>query len=221
MTMREPDYPTYARAERVADAALHILGIGLALTGSVWLVAWSFGQVSGGQSLALTVYAATLVAGFMASAIYHFTPWESRRAVFRRLDHAAIYLKIAGTYTPLVVLIGSLTSYAVLALVWALAGFGVIRKLWFWHNPKRNGIALYLAMGWLSVLLAGSLLVILPGPALALICAGGLLYTLGVVFHVWEGLKYSNAIWHGFVLVASVCFFAAIALGVRAGAGTL
>ena len=214
----EPQYPAYARAERVADATMHILGVAGALTGTIWLIIWAYGQVGGGQTFALSVYGATLIAGFLASGVYHFTPWETWRPTFRRLDHAAIYLKIAGTYTPLVVMVGSLTSYLVLLVVWVLAGFGMTRKLWFWRNPNQNGIALYLLMGWLSVLLAGSLFAILPVSALILIAAGGLLYTFGVVFHIWESLKFSNAIWHGFVLSASICFFIAIALGVQASA---
>ena len=218
MPHREPPYPVYARSERLADAAMHGLGIVAALGGTIWLIVWTFGRVSGGQTAALTLYGLTLIAAFSASTIYHFTPWERLRPAFRRADHAAIYLKIAGTYTPLVVLVGGVGAYLVLAAVWALAAFGMVQKIWFWSKPGRNGIALYLVMGWLSVLLAGALFAALPGSALALIAAGGLLYTFGVVFHVWEGLKFSNAIWHGFVLVASVCFFTAIALGVEASA---
>ncbi len=218
MTHIESDYPAYARSERIADAAMHVLGVTGALTGAVWLIIWAFGNVSGGQTVALSIYGLTLIATFIASAIYHFTPWENLRPTFRRIDHAAIYLKIAGTYTPLVFMIGSLSSYLVLAVVWALAAFGMIRKFWFWKKPGRNGVALYLVMGWLSVLLAGSLFSVLPVSALILIAAGGLLYTIGVVFHIWENLKFANAIWHGFVLTASVCFFVAIALGVSANA---
>ncbi|WP_322867125.1 hemolysin III family protein [Aquicoccus sp. G2-2] len=218
MPNREPAYPTFARSERVADAVLHMLGVAGALTGTIWILVWTFGRVSGGQTAALSVYGATLIAGFIASSIYHFTPWENLRPLFRRMDHAAIYLKIAGTYTPLVVMVGNLSSYLILAAVWAMAAFGVVVKFCFWKNPNRNGIALYLGMGWLSVLLIGSLFTILPGSALALIAAGGLLYTFGVAFHVWDTLKFSNAIWHGFVLTASACFFAAIALGVGSGA---
>ncbi|MDQ2089807.1 PAQR family membrane homeostasis protein TrhA [Marimonas arenosa] len=219
MTQNEPAYPSYARSERVADATLHVLGIAGALTGTIWMILWAWDRVHGGQTLALTLYGLTLTAGFLASGIYHFTPWERLRPTFRRLDHAAIYLKIAGTYTPLVVMVGSLSSYLVLVTVWVLAGVGMVTKLFFWKNPNSNGIALYLIMGWLSVLLAGSLFAILPVGALVLIAAGGVLYTVGVAFHVWENLKFSNAIWHGLVLTASVCFFIAIAMGVEASAG--
>lgn len=216
MQHREPPYPVYARSERVADAIMHVLGVAGALTGTVWMIVWTYSRVSGEQTFALSVYGLTLIAAFLASGVYHFTPWETLRPTLRRLDHAAIYLKIAGTYTPLVFMIGNLTSYLVLAAVWALAAFGMTNKLYFWTDPNRNGIVLYLVMGWLSVVLAGSLFAILPGSALALIAAGGLLYTVGVVFHVWESLKFANAIWHGFVLTASACFFIAIALGVEA-----
>lgn len=217
MQQREPTYPVFARSERVADAILHLLGLAGALAGTIWLIVWTWSRVGGGGTVVLSVYGVTLIAGFLASGIYHFTPWEPLRPVFRRLDHAAIYLKIAGTYTPLVFMIGSVTSYLVLGAVWILAAVGVTRKLFFWANPHRNGITLYLVMGWLSVLLMGSLYAILPGAALGLIAAGGLLYTAGVIFHVWENLKFSNAIWHGFVLSASACFFIAIALAVAGG----
>lgn len=209
----EPRYPVYARSERVADAILHVLGVAGALTGAIWLIVWAAMHIGGVETFALSVYGVTLIFGFVASGIYHFTPWEPLRPMFRRLDHAAIYFKIAGTYTPFVVMIGSVSSYLVLATVWALAAVGATRKLFFWADPGRNGVALYLVMGWLSVLLAGALVAALPGRALALIAAGGALYTIGVLFHVREGMKFGNAIWHGFVLAASVCFFAAITLG--------
>lgn len=210
-------YPAYARSERIADGTMHALGVIGALTGAIVLTLWSRGHVSGGQSLALAVYGAALVGTFVASAFYHMTPWENLRPLLHRIDHAAIHLKIAGTYTPLVVMIGSLSSYLVLALVWALALFGVAQNLWFARGPGRFATLIYLIMGWLSLLLIWSLMPLLPGPALGLIAAGGLLYTLGVVFFRWDSLKFSNAIWHAFVLAASVCFYGAITLGALTG----
>ena len=210
-------YPAYARSERIADGTLHALGVAGALTGAAWLMIWSYGRVSGGESAALAVYGLALIATFSASAIYHMTPSEGLRSTLRRIDHAAIYLKIAGTYTPLVVMIGSLTAYLVLIAVWALAAVGMVLKLFFWHNKSRNGIFLYLLMGWMCLVLIGAMIAVLPLAALALISVGGLLYTAGVVFHVWESLKFSNAIWHGFVLAASACFFVAIALAAGSG----
>jgi len=212
--MRKPQspYPNYAVSERIADGTMHILGVTGAIIGAVFLIIWAIGNASVGQTTALSVYGAALIATFVASASYHMTPWESLRPRLRQIDHAAIYLKIAGTYTPLVVMIGSAFAYVVLGIVWALAAFGVITKLFFWRRPGWFSTGLYLLMGWLSVGLIWSLIPIVPPSTIALIAIGGGLYTSGVIFYKWDGLKFSNAIWHGFVVVASGCFFAAIAI---------
>ena len=110
-------YPTYARSERIADGTMHAVGVLGAITGAVVLIVWSTGTATAGQIAAISVYGATLIATFVASAIYHMTPWPAIRPLLRRFDHAAIYLKIAGTYTPLVVLIGSWFAYVVLAVI--------------------------------------------------------------------------------------------------------
>ncbi|MFO8126854.1 PAQR family membrane homeostasis protein TrhA [Yoonia sp.] len=209
-------YPTYARSERIADGTMHAVGVLGAIMGAVVLIVWSSGQATASQIAAISIYGATLIATFVASAFYHMTPWESVRPILRRFDHAAIYLKIAGTYTPLVVLIGSGFAYAVLAIVWGLAVIGMVLKLFFWRAPGRFGPALYLIMGWLSLALIWSLWPIVPVSAMMLIAIGGLLYTVGVPFYASETMKFSIAIWHGFVVAASACFFAAIAIATGA-----
>ena len=211
MTHCDP-YPSYTRRERIADGVMHVMGVVFALIGSVLLIVLATGRTDGATLAGLWVYGAAMIVSFVASACYHFTPWEGPRPWLRRLDHAAIYLKIAGTYTPLVVLIGSAFAYGVLALVWALAVIGVLAKLFFWARPTRWGAVLYVAMGWLSLTLLSSLWPVVPVPALVLIGSGGLIYTLGAVLFSLDGLRFQNAIWHGFVNVASGCFFAAIAL---------
>lgn len=211
-------YPKYARSERIADGTMHALGVTGAFAGTIVLMVLAIGVVQGGQIAALCVYGVALIATFSASAFYHMTPWENIRPVLRQIDHAAIYLKIAGTYTPLVVMIGSGFAYLMLAVVWALAIFGMIRKLFYWQVPGRMGSVLYLIMGWMSVVMIGALIPILPSSSIWLIVAGGLLYSAGVVFFQWESLKFSMAIWHGFVLAASACFFVAIATGALATA---
>lgn len=213
------DYPPYTRAERIADAVMHVSGLCLAVTGAVVLVLASTGEGIAVRSAA-AVYAAALIATFLASAAYHMTPWERLRPALRRVDHAAIYLKIAGTYTPLVVLLGSWFAYVILVLVWALAVAGALMKLAFWQVPGRYGPALYLVMGWLALTLIWPLAQTLPTPALWLIVAGGLLYSAGVPFYATTRMKYSNAVWHGFVLAASACFFVAILLATGLGTQT-
>ena len=210
-------YPAYARSERIADGTLHALGVGFALAGAVALVGWSAGRADAGQMTALAVYGAALIATFTASAFYHMTPWTRLRPALRRIDHAAIYLKIAGTFTPLAVLIDTGFAYGVLALVWGMAAWGVTRKLFFWRVPGRFGPALYLVMGWLGVLLMPAIATQMPVLALGFLASGGVLYTVGVVFFSWDSLKFANAIWHGFVLAASVCFFTGIFVATAAG----
>lgn len=205
-------YPAYARSERIADGTMHAIGVLGAITGAIVLIVWSTGTASAAQIAAISIYGATLIATFVASAFYHMTPWETIRPVLRRFDHAAIYLKIAGTYTPLVVMIGSGFAYVMLAVVWGLAIIGVTLKLFFWRTPGRFGPALYLIMGWLSLTLIWSIWPIMPTSAIVLMGLGGLLYTAGVPFYASESMKFSIAIWHGFVVTASACFFAAIAI---------
>jgi hemolysin III len=212
---RDPDlYPRYARAERIADGVMHALGVTFALTGAVVLITFAALSASGGQIAAVSVYAGALIATFTASAFYHLTPWERLRPALRRVDHAAIFLKIAGTYTPFVVLIHSAFAYAVLALVWTLALGGALLRLLKRGKLGRIQTWTYLLLGWLSLLLVWPMVQTLPVPATALVITGGLLYSAGVIFFRWESLRFSNAIWHGFVPAASACFFAAIALGV-------
>lgn len=206
-------YPSYARAERIADGVIHAIGVVFALAGAILLTTFALRHAESGRALAVAVYGIALMATFLASACYHMTPWEHVRPTLRRIDHAAIFLKIAGTCTPLAALAGGPFSWAFLTLVWVLALLGAIAKVFFWHEPGRLGVAVYLGLGWLGVLLLWPLAATLPPPALLLTALGGLLYTLGLLFFTWESLKFSNAIWHGFVLAASGCFFAAIAMG--------
>lgn len=206
-------YPAYARSERIADGTIHAIGVAFALAGAVLLTGFALIHAESDRALAVGIYGLALIGTFVASACYHMTPWERFRPALRRIDHAAIFLKIAGTCTPLAALAGTAFSWAVLAVVWGLALLGAVAKLLFWEEPGRLGLLLYLALGWMGVLILWPLAAALPPPALALTALGGGLYTLGCVFFAWESLKFSNAIWHAFVLAASGCFFAAIAMG--------
>jgi hemolysin III len=211
---RDPDlYPDYTLAERIADGTVHGFGVTLAITGGVLLLVFASATGNGGLIAGLAVYAAALMATFIMSACYHMTPWERVRPILRRLDHAAIYFKIAGTYTPFVVMIGSVFGYVILSLIWALALAGALAKVFFWRAPGRLGTALYLVLGWLSLALVWPMVETLPVAAVILVGTGGVLYSLGVIFFTRENMRYSNAIWHVFVLAASGCFFAAISLG--------
>lgn len=197
------------RSEQFADGSMHAIGVTGAILGAILLLVWAAPVSAPWEIAAVAVYAATLIATFTASAFYHLTPWEGLRPALRRIDHAAIYLKIAGTYTPLVVMIGSGLAYVVLSVVWAMAIIGMTLKLMFWKTPGRFGPVLYLVMGWMSIVLVWTHWSELP---LGYIVAGGLLYTVGVAFHTAKNMRFSSAIWHGFVISASACFFTAISL---------
>ena len=207
-------YPDYTRGERIADGAVHAVGIFFAIIATVVLIGGTMGNANLWTVIAISIYGAALIGSFVASACYHFTPWDHQRAVLRRIDHAAIYFKIAGTYTPLVVMIGSAFAFGILGIVWALATVGAIAKLFFWARPSRWGLGLYLGLGWLSVALVSSLIPLVSGLTLGLIVAGGLVYSLGTIVFSIDGLPYQNAIWHTLVLAASMCFCLAIATSV-------
>ncbi|MEH6674332.1 MAG: hemolysin III family protein [Sulfitobacter sp.] len=202
-------YP-HPTADTLADGTIHVLGLGFAIPATILLTTDVAGQ--GGALTPTLVYAACFVMSLLASAIYHLVPFDRPRALLGRIDHAAIYFKIAGTYTPLVMLIGTGFAYGILAVVWALAIIGAIAKLSFWSTESKASLYLYLGMGWLSVLLVWPMWQSLPPMALTLIGAGGLIYSLGTVIFAHPGMRFQNAIWHSFVLTASICFFAAISI---------
>lgn len=204
-------YPVHARNERIADGAVHVAGVVLALIGAIWLVVLQDRQAGGVQTTAVVIYGFALIATFVASATYHLAPWHALRPMLRRVDHAAIYLKIAGTYTPFVVMLGTPLGYSILALVWALALFGITRKLFFWQAPGRFGPALYLIMGWLSVILMWAIWGSASQGIVALMIGGGALYTGGVVLYKSKR-HYTTALWHGCVVIASACFWGAVML---------
>ena len=208
-------YP-YSLRETLADASIHVIGVGAGVAAGVVLIVHVAQTHAAPQIAATSVYAGMLFLSLVASALYHLLPWERARPVYLRKDHAAIYLKIAGTYTPLVVLIGSAFAYVVLAGVWIVAVLGAVAKLSFWSTESRGSLPVYLGMGWASVLLIGPMYQALPPLAVALVVGGGLLYTAGTVVYRYPDMRYLNAVWHGVVLAASTCFFAAVAVGLSA-----
>jgi hemolysin III len=212
-------YPDYSNAERLADGLVHLIGTIGALIGGIALITLVNGPGSLGDLFATWVYVAMILTAFVASAVYHMTPWEHLRPTFRRFDHAAIFLKIAGTYTPLVVLIGSNFSYLVLGLVWAVALYGISRRLFYWSEPGMGSTVLYLGLGWASLALAWPMTQTIPALSFWLVILGGVTYTAGVIFYKWESLRFSNAIWHVFVVAASACHFFAIYFGELAKQG--
>ena len=204
-------YP-YSRSETVADGTVHVLGLGIAIPAITLLLINASEQ--GFPVIATTIYAISVIASLSASAIYHLMPFDRTRPLLRRMDHAAIYFKIAGTYTPIVIVIGTGFAYAILALVWVLAIMGATAKLCFWSADSKASLYLYLGMGWLSVLLIWPMWQTIPGVALLLIAIGGVTYSLGTIIYAHAGMRYQNAFWHGIVLAATLCLLGAVTLSV-------
>jgi hemolysin III len=197
----------YGRNEIRADAWVHGISIVAALIGGIALLAHA------GITWVLAAYVFGLIAMLACSAAYNLTPPSQRKWLLRRFDHSAIYLLIAGTYTPLLPFLPDAAQAWTLGLVtWLGAAFGMAVKFVFPGRFDRLAILVYLALGWVGVTAAGAFMQVLPPQVLNLILAGGILYTAGVSFYIWESLKFHNAIWHGFVAAAAACHFAAIAL---------
>jgi hemolysin III len=201
----------YDRAEMVVDGIVHGIGVVLGVAGAVVLIALALRSPGLGDVSAAGVYALGLVAMLAISATYNLWPVSRVKWVLRRFDHSAIYLLIAATYTPFIARLkdGAL-AFGVLTGVWATALVGIALKLALPGRFDRLSIALYLLLGWSGVMMYQPVSAALPAMALWLIGAGGLLYTCGVVFHVWESLRFQNAIWHGFVVLAAGCHYAAV-----------
>jgi hemolysin III len=200
-------------AEELANAMTHGVGLALSVVGWVALVVLSGMAGDGWDLAAATVFGGSLVFLYSTSTLYHSVRTPRAKWILRVLDHVAIFLLIAGTYTPFtVVLMRKGWGWTLLALIWGLALAGLLFKLFSKHRFHPAATSLYLIMGWLGILFADPMSAALPAGALLLIVAGGLAYTVGVVFYGWHSLRYSHAIWHVFVLVGSICHYIAVAL---------
>lgn len=209
--MTELDFPQYSPSERLADGVVHVLSISAAATGAVVLILLSAGSLSPGAMVGVIIYCIGLLAVFCVSAAYHLTGVSPLKAMLRRFDQATIFFKIASTYTPFMAIkLAGWTGAGFLALVWSVATFGMTTKLFFPYRLTRVSYFLYLALGWCVVLILVPLFDVLTARTLLLLLIGGLLYTIGVVFHVWENLRFQNAIWHGFVLGGAGFHYAAV-----------
>jgi hemolysin III len=210
MFTRERVPMTYSRAELLSDAAVHVAGVLAALIAVpvlITLVAVWFGDAP--TLIAATVYGLSVIAMFVASAFNNMVTVPDWKDFLRRIDQSAIYVKIAGSYTPLAVLTG---THAGLFLtgVWGAALAGASLRLFSPGRLKWPSICLYLAIGWAGALIGGPLIAGLTPMGFQLILAAGAIYTLGVVFFVWERLPFHNTIWHVFVLAATFVLYAAV-----------
>jgi hemolysin III len=190
---------------------VHGIGILAGIIAATVLVVLTAVYATALDIVAVSIYVAGLLSMLVLSATYNLWPVSPTKWVLRRFDHSAIYVLIAATYTPFIAgLKDSVFAIAVLIGVWCVAIFGIVLKLGWPGRFDRIAVGLYLALGWSGLMLYDSVVAALPNVALWLVLAGGALYSLGVIFHAWQRLRFQNVIWHCFVLLGAACHYTAV-----------
>lgn len=214
--LRHPEHghagKLYTIGEEIAHALTHGVGVILAIVGLTVMVARASVYGDAWHVWGASIFGTTLVLMYTASTLYHSIPLPRAKSVLRLIDHSSIYLLIAGTYTPFtLVTLNGAWGWGLFSFVWTLAVVGVVFKLAFPPGRfEKLSLAIYLGMGWCIIVAVEPLLENLETGGLVLMLLGGLSYTGGVVFYVWERLRYHHAIWHGFVLGGSVLQYFAV-----------
>lgn len=202
---------TYTAREELANSVTHGLGVVLSVAGLVLLLVVAQHHGDAWHVVSTAIFGATLVLLYTASTLYHSLRGERLKQLLQKFDHAAIFLLIAGTYTPFVlVTLRGPWGWSLFGVVWGLAIAGVALKFWFAGRFKLLSTLLYVGLGWLVMIALKPLMAALPAGGLRLLVAGGLCYTGGAVFYLWRRLPYNHAIWHLFVLGGSTCHWAAV-----------
>jgi hemolysin III len=201
----------YSSGEIIADAAVHAVAIIAGVIGFAVLFQKIALHGAIGDGLAMAVYAAGFFLLFGFSCAYNMTPPSTAKAILRRCDHASIYLMIGGTYTALLSQVRASFGLVALAIaVWVAAIAGASVKIFVPGRLDRFAVRLYMTLGWSAIFAAKPLIDALPVDSLALVFAGGVVYSVGVTFFLWENLKFQTAIWHAFVTAAAACQFAGV-----------
>ena len=197
--------------EEIANAITHGIGLLLSIAGFVVLLVLAALRGTAWHIVACSIYGATLICLYTASTLYHAVISPRVKRALRIFDHSAIYLLIAGTYTPfLLVSLRGPWGWSLFGVIWGLALAGVLFKFWFVERFAILSTAVYIAMGWLVVIAAKPVITHLPLTAIIWLLAGGLAYTGGVIFFAAKRIPYSHAIWHLFVLAGSICHYFAV-----------
>jgi hemolysin III len=201
----------YSPIEELLHASTHGIGVVLSIAGLAVLVAFAAMNGNGWHVVSSSIYGATLVLMYSASTLYHGVWHQRAKALLQKIDHAAIYLLIAGTYTPfMLVNLREQGGWILFSVVWFLAVTGVILEMTGWRPFKRISLGIYLGMGWLVLFVFKPLVEQVSTGGLVLLVLGGLAYSLGALFYIQKGRKYHHAIWHLFVLAGSVLHYFAV-----------
>lgn len=202
---------SYSPAEEIANSITHGLGALLSVAALTLLVTFAAHQADVWRVVSFSIYGTTMVLLFLASTLYHSLQHPKSKSVFKILDHCSIYLLIAGTYTPfLLVSIRGITGWILFTVIWTLAITGIVFKVRFGSKYKKLSIGTYILMGWLVLVASQELASSISASGIYWLLAGGLLYTFGTVFYLWKKLPFNHAIWHLFVLGGCACHFFAV-----------
>ena len=193
--------------EEKLNAASHALGIGLGITGLILLILFNTNKTDW-SLFSVLVYGISIIILFTASTLYHYVKDEKQKHYFRIVDHISIYILIAGTYTPVsLIALNNSLGWPLFWIVWSIAAFGVVLKLFFTGRFEAFSVVLYLIMGWLVVFDFSYLSDTISDGGILLLFAGGLAYTSGIIFYAIERIPYNHVIWHVFVLAGAVFHF--------------
>ena len=194
--------------EEIANSITHGLGFGLSVAALTILVVSASRDGDPWRITAFAIYGSSLIILYLCSTIYHSLSPSRLKALFRRLDHAAIYLLIAGTYTPIILITLRMTWVIyLLPVVWTMAIVGIYIKIFYIHRYERLMLIYYIIMGWMAIIAAKPLFFAVPIKSFIWIIIGGTAYTIGIIFYRWHRLRFHHTIWHVFVLAGSISHF--------------
>lgn len=202
---------TFTKREEIANSITHGIGALFSIAALVLLIVFASMQGDAWYIVSFAIYGATMVILYTASTLVHSFPPGKVKHIFEILDHSAIYFFIAGTYTPfLLIAIQGALGWTLLGIVWGLAIFGTVFKVFFVDRFLQLSTVLYIIIGWLIVFAWKPLIAAVPDYGVVFLVIGGIIYSVGAIFYVWRGFEYHHAVWHLFVLVGSVLHFLAV-----------
>lgn len=201
--------------EEVANMISHGVGLLFAFIASPFLIFQAIASGKIAYIIGISVFSFSFILVYFSSTLYHSSYSYSVRKFFRTMDHISIYFMIAGSYTPFILMhVQTKVGWTIFFIAWGMTAVGTVFKIFFTHKFKLVSTIAYLALGWMAVFLVKPLMAALPPESLAWLIAGGLSYTLGTIFYLWQNLKYNHFIWHLFVLGGSVSHFIAVAYAI-------
>ena len=203
--------PRYSKGEEIANSVTHGVGVLVSIAGLVLLIVFSALYGNAWHVVSSSIYGASLLILYLSSTLYHSLQGPRAKSFFRILDHSSIFILIAGTYTPfMLVSLRGPWGWTIFGLIWGLTLVGIFFKVFFINRFSVLSTVIYVLMGWMIVIAINPVIEAVPPGGLILLVSGGLCYTIGLIFYAWKNLKYGHMIWHLFVIAGSVLHYFAV-----------